>query len=224
MSLEYLSCQPPCEAVSWNKCVTCVFYFSFVSLLVRLWVEITFWKKHLEAGTSASLWGCELKYDKRLNVERGDTVSLLVRLWVEIFRHIITSTFPSVSLLVRLWVEIIAFLTSAFLLPVSLLVRLWVEMRNLARSPELRSRQPPCEAVSWNVSFICCTTSWRVSLLVRLWVEILSHLTIRHRPLCQPPCEAVSWNTRSIYLLTCRAVVSLLVRLWVEIASSWPSL
>ena len=77
--------QPPCEAVSWNrdplmqdafdspsaslwgcelKCVLCKtdLLFTVVSLLVRLWVEISVasWRYAVH-HRSASLWGCELK-------------------------------------------------------------------------------------------------------------------------------------------------------------------
>ena len=60
-----------------------------VSLLVRLWVEISAaWtaKKRL---TSASSWGCELKWIMSWQHLHQFHVSLLVRLWVEIiFDHI----------------------------------------------------------------------------------------------------------------------------------------
>ena len=54
--------QPPCEAVSWN--IPFFFGFSnlFVSLLVRLWVEIKLLYSNFCSPLSASLWGCELKY------------------------------------------------------------------------------------------------------------------------------------------------------------------
>ena len=54
--------QPPCEAVSWNFLLKKgSWQTAQVSLLVRLWVEITLMKhKKTETG-SASLWGCELK-------------------------------------------------------------------------------------------------------------------------------------------------------------------
>ena len=77
--------QPPCEAVSWNNSVA-------VS-------EITVCK-------SASLWGCELKFQCPHNQPYTVDVSLLVRLWVEIRTSILSANCLSVSLLVRLWVEI----------------------------------------------------------------------------------------------------------------------
>ena len=60
--LLLLLCQPPCEAVSWNLSASATTILSFVSLLVRLWVEIN------SAKCLASV----------------RIVSLLVRLWVEI--------------------------------------------------------------------------------------------------------------------------------------------
>ena len=56
-------CQPPREAVSWNAWTFPVLTNCFVSLLVRLWVEIISQScmKHL-LMPSASSWGCELKY------------------------------------------------------------------------------------------------------------------------------------------------------------------
>ena len=54
-------CQPPREAVSWNLCVFLAPFCAQVSLLVRLWVEITF--PPIKLAMVA--------------------VSLLVRLWVE---------------------------------------------------------------------------------------------------------------------------------------------
>ena len=77
-------CQPPCEAVSWNKATNEDFRPPRVSLLVRLWVEIrtvpdtgsevpcqppceaVSWNTlslllTLHTPPSASLWGCELK-------------------------------------------------------------------------------------------------------------------------------------------------------------------
>ena len=57
-----------------------------------------------------------------------------------------------------------------------------------------RFGQPPCEAVSWNIISTMCTHRMTVSLLVRLWVEIWKILQQYYRKEGQPPCEAVSWN------------------------------
>ena len=76
--------QPPCEAVSWNINFHFFLYPFFVSLLVRLWVEI----------------------QSINNNGIANFVSLLVRLWVEIWLTSLIACVCSVSLLVRLWVEI----------------------------------------------------------------------------------------------------------------------
>ena len=58
---------------------------SAVSLLVRLWVEITLnAQRYKPFVSSASLWGCELKYIMIPYSDINFLVSLLVRLWVEI--------------------------------------------------------------------------------------------------------------------------------------------
>ena len=100
-------------------------------------------------------------------------------------------------------------------------------------------RQPPCEAVSWNINRTraestslrqppCEAVSWNTA--------ICAHCAVQVR---QPPCEAVSWNASgscshpdrllSASLWGCElkyfpffwfyffSIVSLLVRLWVEI-------
>ena len=77
-----------------------------------------------------------------------------------------------VSLLVRLWVEILSVLLYVYKVNVSLLVRLWVEMSITDCNDALDYGQPPCEAVSWNIT-----------------AAILSPTALG-----QPPCEAVSWN------------------------------
>ena len=209
--------QPPCEAVSWNVFLMRYALESPVSLLVRLWVEISFETLHVPPlPASASLWGCELKYQLFRLFQYVLLVSLLVRLWVEILVKIAISRMVLVSLLVRLWVEMLSISSSALLYFVSLLVRLWVEICipslvvSLSGSASLWGcelkcsiflhplqpdlGQPPCEAVSWNVATRILKTD----------------------DMSQPPCEAVSWNIfNNMFLLL--IVVSLLVRLWVEI-------
>ena len=121
---------------------------------------------------------------------------------------------------------------------VSLLVMLWVEMCLMHIQHNTMHRQPPCEAVSWNVHSPislafparqppCEAVSWNKE-----------HAGYPKFKSSQPPCEAVSWNvdciTKNLLLPgqpPCEAVswnafyhpdcnsqlpVSLLVRLWVE--------
>ena len=59
---RHRTCQPPCEAVSWNINRRNCRLWDMVSLLVRLWVEITACHSETNSIQSASLWGCELKY------------------------------------------------------------------------------------------------------------------------------------------------------------------
>ncbi len=179
----------------WN-----IFRLRKVSLLVRLWVEIL--------RTSESL--------------HQYIVSLLVRLWVEMESLFDNYNLDNVSLLVRLWVEIMSISWDPEPKNVSLLVRLWVEILLPTALKSAVRRQPPCEAVSWNIWFwLCCCSStvsllvrlWVeiifchhytmlrfVSLLVRLWVEICNLTTIIWNIICQPPCEAVSWNVIASFL------------------------
>ena len=99
--------------------------------------------------------------------------------------------------------------------------------------------QPPCEAVSWNIisssrrkNFNLSASLWGcelkcfeflfslgeipVSLLVRLWVEIHQRSGSGKAQQGQPPCEAVSWNALLPVAVMLHRIVSLLVRLWVE--------
>ena len=120
--------QPPCEAVSWNDRFHIRSAGSFVSLLVRLWVEIY---------STQYVWG-------------RDRVSLLVRLWVEIIILYSRRLMKSVSLLVRLWVEILKrisnYQTTKRQPPCEAVS--WNTVGLLW--PLAYLRQPPCEAVSWN--------------------------------------------------------------------------
>ena len=169
--------QPPCEAVSWNA--------PRVStdgiILCQPPCEAVSWNVSSFVGRWVA-----------------GVVSLLVRLWVEIWWSYRHNNRKNVSLLVRLWVEIIVKVIGNYLALVSLLVRLWVEImiRNLLWSVVIR--QPPCEAVSWNLWLNVTQCIHVVSLLVRLWVEM-----------------------SSICLFSSAISVSLLVRLWVEISQTF---
>ena len=80
---KWLTGQPPCEAVSWNASKLPWQLAPFVSLLVRLWVEMLSRRQMNGSRPSASLWGCELKYHPYEFFVSFRIVSLLVRLWVE---------------------------------------------------------------------------------------------------------------------------------------------
>ena len=195
------TCQPLREAVSWNTQQIHGNMKKEVSLFVRLWVEIspTHWyPEHYRS--SASSWGCELKYDLREDCVDGESVSLFVRLWVEIFETLHSPTVhPGQPLREAVsWNIEIGSIQNSFL--VSLFVRLWVE---IDRKQQKR----------WNV--------W-VSLFVRLWVEMLVGATEEKLIDCQPLREAVSWNVFDDATNLFEGVVSLFVRLWVEIPSTRP--
>ena len=149
--------------------------WGYVSLLVRLWVEMcimpsevhgserqppreavswntqgsTRWER---TASSASSWGCELKCQQN-----------------------------------RVWTS----QTS-----VSLLVRLWVEIHKLHQAALRRSRQPPREAVSWNAMHHASVARThrqppREAVSWNFMFHIPFPLFLR-----QPPREAVSWNAR----------------------------
>ena len=166
-----------------------------VSLLVRLWVEMPLTFSIRPKISSASLWGCELKYS--CIYISGDSlyVSLLVRLWVEI-------TFEQISTVLndsQPPCEAVSWNDAGLLYS-------WFPTRQppceavswntpamvVCSSPS--RRQPPCEAVSWNRLRGRQTDFSEVSLLVRLWVEINYIWKTSTETIRQPPCEAVSWN------------------------------
>ena len=210
--------QPPCEAVSWNANAG--------------------WSA-LNTSSSASLWGCELKYNKKyfrwksnsqppceavswngLDFGFEESYNASASLWGCELKYCTTITIPVEFSSASLWGCELKLASLGIKPPtqnVSLLVRLWVEMPFLSGNQYLYQCQPPCEAVSWNISFLesstdmfrqppCEAVSWNsgvkvtkaiinVSLLVRLWVEIsLSGYSYQQHS-GQPPCEAVSWNT-----------------------------
>ena len=166
----------------------------YVSLLVRLWVEMaTPLLSRKTSISSASLWGCELKYQMSgsgSNFNRQppcEAVSWNFNPPVHSIRH-------QVSLLVRLWVEMLSGIARYRL---GLSASLWgCELKFDCLFAELPLiSQPPCEAVSWNMANVTTYTTraksaslwgcelkykdWGgkmmshiVSLLVRLWVEM----------------------------------------------------
>ena len=147
-----LKCQPPREAVSWNKGDP----KAEVEKMCQPPREAVSWNEQALGNegrkpTSASSWGCELKYayesrqtwrssqppreavswnDVAGSYVVGIVVSLLVRLWVEMSRISCRQHKEIVSLLVRLWVEISSRFFPVTIVKVSLLVRLWVEIWN----------------------------------------------------------------------------------------------
>ena len=121
-----------------------------------------------------------------------------------------------VSLPVRLWVEIIRIFSS---FGVRMSASLWgCELKyGICLIFQLFFRQPPCEAVSWNI-VSALITFFRI-LSASLWgCELKYHMSyvVTQTESRQPPCEAVSWNMLE-YVTEEGTTVSLPVRLWVEI-------
>ena len=143
-----------------------------------------FWLHHVIRFLSASLWGCELKfcwYSASMTVNCQppcEAVSWNEQLTIQ--KDIRWSQPPC---------EAVS----------------W----NMRQLPTVlyKNCQPPCEAVSWNAVSTQSQFTHAVSLLVRLWVEISSVPSIHGTTVRQPPCEAVSWNNDSetnVYTLDCQ--------------------
>ena len=212
-------CQPPCEAVSWNRKCFCKECSNSVSLLVRLWVEIGY------SGMTS----------------KETMVSLLVRLWVEMEWDMECAQngrrqppCEAVSWNEAVMSDDMDTIASASLWGCELKFSFTFYFVSLFR-------QPPCEAVSWNTG--CehlymgnnqSASLWGCELKLKeqgalefkkqsasLWGcelkygYVTSCLLEKWR---QPPCEAVSWNVTAL-AIKLLIIVSLLVRLWVEIAT-----
>ena len=234
-----ISRQPPCEAVSWNKLnVLCSVRWT-VSLLVRLWVEISIhqfiayaisrqppceavsWNVLSDCVlllllSSASLWGCELKC---VCVSSSECFFQSASLWGCELKYRSLQQQRTWKESASLWgceLKCGSYAIGLCGLPVSLLVRLWVEIHLRRHNLLWFCCRPPCEAVSWNKLNVLCSVRWTVSLLVRLWVEI--QLSSKHLKfawvslLVRLWVEIPYWSGWNDNVL-----VSLLVRLWVEI-------
>ena len=190
-------CQPPCEAVSWNDYKYRQGEVLAVSLLVRLWVEIS--RNTTEETKRSGQPPCEaVSWNIALSVSKQDQISQPPCEAVSWNPMSASSFFPGFR---QPPCEAVSWNFGVLwhfqsLNHVSLLVRLWVEIDFCTLLHRIRFRQPPCEAVSWN------TFIWDMDA----------------RNTRQPPCEAVSWNEKSIPHVQIHPV-SLLVRLWVEIWS-----
>ena len=91
--------------------------------------------------------------------KRTGMVILLVRMWVEMLQSLQWRQWTTVILLVRMWVEIL------FLLLISFRLRC----------------HPPCEDVSWNITWFSLFWDNPVILLVRMWVEIYIRRNVPHK-------------------------------------------
>ena len=146
--------QPPCEAVSWNASCFCnsADAWSQPPCEAVSWNDLE-WVVPWWESSSASLWGCELKFDGSLDSALATLVSLLVRLWVEMSMLIIYwLKLTSASL----WGCELKFLRKKGGLQAEWSASLWgcelKSSQNTAKSQEFG--QPPCEAVSWNCWYI----------------------------------------------------------------------
>ena len=166
-----------------------------VSLLVRLWVEMSTTDAHKTNIWSASLWGCELKYQVSWILRQMCIVSLLVRLWVEILLHLhirrLTLRQPPCEAVS--WNEF----RCSYLQTNMSSASLWgCELKYLwQKESDSHKGQPPCEAVSWNVAplsevlpFSTSASLWGCELKYKVYIKAEGEPS-------QPPCEAVSWNT-----------------------------
>ena len=162
---------------------------------MRLWVEIIVVLQLWNTLLSASLWGCELKYEDILFGFRCEAVSLLVRLWVEmIFAK--TARLTDCS---QPPCEAVSWNSQGrvYSKSASLSASLWgCELKCPVMASNCLSNGSAslwgCELkyISFNIS----SNVHYVSLLVRLWVEMCWCLCTIPTQGCQPPCEAVSWN------------------------------
>ena len=186
--------QPPCEAVSWNTFVFIRRTHGVVSLLVRLWVEILMSRWKMPLIPSASLWGCELKWDLRVMV-----LTLLRQPPCEAvsWNSSRTGGLASARQSASLWgceLKYLFYVNRFSRIPVSLLVRLWVEMKKKGD----RSYQISSSASLWGCELKCKGLYQRINGIrsASLWGCELKYFycsmyKIKDR---QPPCEAVSWN------------------------------
>ena len=158
--------------MSWNVLVIMNWIGVSVSLFVRLWVEIFNSFLAVCPSSSASSWGCELKYFKIFKslsvicqplreavswnmiiptIPRSDRLSASSWGCELKYTSLDYHVFIGVSLFVRLWVEITDKDRKECIIYVSLFVRLWVEISKPGCYLYLYYRQPLREAVSWNI-------------------------------------------------------------------------
>ena len=122
------SCQPLREAVSWNT-------------VLSLALEVV--------SSSASSWGCELKYTIVNELWRWCDVSLFVRLWVEIFLAL--KTYASLLSASSWGCELKCYLPVIITINVCQPLREAVSWNNNGLLiTACAGRQPLREAVSWN--------------------------------------------------------------------------
>ena len=209
-------CQPPCEAVSWNV----DFFFLTLHCFCQPPCEAVSWNAtasyiSMHLLTSASLWGCELKYreSRPCSVKWCQPPCEAVS-WNSSAVIRSTSDWQSASL----WGCELKY-------SVTTVLGTWLSSASLWGC-ELKCPchfTYPCCAMSaslWGCELKCwcsCLVSSN-PLSASLWgCELKSLLgNCISRTGSQPPCEAVSWNLFQMWKRSAN-FVSLLVRLWVEI-------
>ena len=230
--------QPLREAVSWNTCGGRSINTTRVSLFVRLWVEMqNILTLLLSELSSASSWGCELKYvgGTNLSTEATSASSWGCELKCNMRRWLLGRMQSASSWGCEL--KCLSPYSLPFQLPSA---SSWgCELKYLGYLPRLgHHRQPLREAVSWNLYLLRETpltgcqplreaVSWNgciwngSSILCRSassWgceLKWISQEKIIRRKRRQPLREAVSWNM-DIVTDGDGTPVSLFVRLWVE--------
>ena len=193
--------QPPCEAVSWN--ITAAILSP--TALGQPPCEAVSWNEQLKDSiqkvtSSASLWGCELKY---IVTKKRDLWHWSASLWGCELKYRSLQQQRTWKESASLWgceLKCGSYAIGLCGLPVSLLVRLWVEIHLRRHNLLWFCCQPPCEAVSWNR----CVHYGEECVLCQPPCEAVSWNTtvIQASEVCmsQPPCEAVSWNTILVWM------------------------
>ena len=145
------TCQPPREAVSWN--------------MSSIILGINALSQPPREAVSWNIWGIDMKTKRGCQPPR-EAVS-----WNTETGKSVKSGSPSASS----WGCELKYTNNRKCRSealVSLLVRLWVEIIPMQNYRHRIKRQPPREAVSWNMQTAPAKLEKAVSLLVRLWVEI----------------------------------------------------
>ena len=161
-----MRCQPPCEAVNWNFPSMLISLIIFVSLLVRLWIEIYNVvlvppHSHCQPPCEAVNWNLiTVKFEQKCECQPPcEAVN-----WNSVELHFLTPVTSQPPCEAVNWNISVFTFFSAFC--VSLLVRLWIEMRQKTR---IQHQELPsaslwgCE-LKFGYSVLCCCDSLSASL------------------------------------------------------------
>ena len=181
-----------CELKSLSCLTIC--HYLFVSLLVRLWVEIYVEIQPYKIDKSASLWGCELKCKRQ---KSKCAIPQSASLWGCELKCKIQRNRSLEHASASLWGCELKYknMKGEYMDELRQPPCEAVSWNNrICKIQECNLGQPPCEAVSWNIMSFASVPFGVVSLLVRLWVEMNRFKGYGLNRSGQPPCEAVSWN------------------------------